>query len=402
MRKRKTSLFFRAFCLLLCFAFLPFSAQADTFDMAEEAPIAAETVSEGFAVEAKSAVLMEEKTGKVLYAQNENEALPPASVTKVMTLLLIMEAIDGGKIGWQDQVTVSERAASMGGSQIFLKVGEVMSVEDLLKSVVIASANDAALALAEYVMGSEEAFVAAMNQKAKDLGLQATVFENTNGLDDTVKNHVTSALDIAVMSRELISHKDILKYSSVWMDTVRNGAFTLTNTNRLIRFYPGATGLKTGSTAKAGFCITATAERNGMTLIAVVMGAETRDKRNAETKKLLDYGFARYGMYKDETGCTETLPLKGGISRGLPLTAEPFCTVLPKESLAKVQSCRELPEYVSAPIQKGTEIGKIVYTVDGEKVGESRILAKETVEEMTFSAMLLKLLQNMTLFTRSV
>ena len=235
----------------------------------------------------RGAILMEAVTGQVLYEQNADEAMPPASVTKIMTLLLVMEAIEAGSLKWNDSVTASTRASSMGGSQIFLKEGEQMPVRDLVKSVVIASANDAALALAEAVSGSEEAFVRNMNQRAAELGMKNTVFENTNGLDDTAKNHVTSARDIAIMSRELIRHKEILTFSSTWMDTVRNGAFGLTNTNRLVRFYRGCNGLKTGSTAKAGFCVSATAERDGMTLICVIMGAANRDTRNAAAASLL-------------------------------------------------------------------------------------------------------------------
>ena len=225
----------------------------------------------------QSAILMEATTGTVLYEQNPDEALPPASVTKIMTLLLVMEALEQGKIQYSDTVTASAHACSMGGSQIYLKEGEQMSVEDMIKSVVIASANDAAVALAEHIAGTEEAFVGLMNQRADELGMTNTNFENTNGLDDTATNHVTSARDIAIMSRALLRHSKITEYSSIWMDTVRNGEFGLTNTNRLVRFYKGATGLKTGSTAKAGFCISATAERDGVSLICVIMAAPTRD-----------------------------------------------------------------------------------------------------------------------------
>ena len=217
-----------------------------------------------------------------------------------MTLTLVMEAVDSGKIRMDDVVTASAHAASMGGTQVFLEVGEQMSVEDLLKSVIIASANDAAVVLAEAIAGSEESFVAMMNVRAAELGMENTHFENTNGLDDTVTNHVTSARDIAIMSRELIRHEKILQYSSIWMDTVRNGEFGLTNTNRLVRFYRGATGLKTGSTSKAKFCMSATAKRDGMHLIAVIMGAETKDIRNTEATKLLDWGFANYSLYASE------------------------------------------------------------------------------------------------------
>ena len=239
------------------------------------------SADEPFALDAKSAILMEAESGTVLFEQNADEALPPASVTKIMTLLLVMEAIDNGTLKLDDMIRTSTNASSMGGSQVYLKEGEEMSAEDMIKSVVISSANDAAVALAEHIAGSEELFVTKMNEKAKALGMKNTNFENTNGLDDTAENHVISARDIAIMSRELIGHKKILEYSSIWMDSIRDGAFGLTNTNRLIRFYKGANGLKTGSTSKAGFCISATAERDGMTLIAVVMGSPTRDIRNA-------------------------------------------------------------------------------------------------------------------------
>lgn len=335
-------------------------------------------------ISATSAVLMEATTGTVLYAKNEAEALPPASVTKVMTLLLVMEAIDAGKIRWEDTVTASERAASMGGSQIYLKVGEQMSVEDLVKSVVIASANDAALALAEHVAGSEEAFVAAMNDRAKELGMTATHFENTNGLDDTVERHVSSALDIAKMSRALISHPKILEFSSIWMDSIRDGAFTLTNTNRLVRFYPGATGLKTGSTAKARFCISATAERDDLSLIAVIMGAETRDIRNAEAKKLLDYGFANYALYKDSTTKLDPLRVKGGSCDTLPLCRDEFCCVLPKGLLGKVSVEQHLPNEIRAPIKQGEEVGTLQYRCEGKLLGTARIRAAADVKGVTF------------------
>jgi len=242
---------------------------------------------------ARAYILMEASTGTVLLEENADEALPPASVTKIMTLLLVMEAIADGKLGWDDMVQTSEYAASMGGSQVFLEPGEEMSVTEMVKCVVVPSANDAAVALAERVAGSEEAFVRRMNERAAELGMKNTVFYNTNGLDDDVDGHVSSARDIAIMSRELITkHPKILEFSSIWMDSIRNGAFGLTNTNRLVRFYRGANGLKTGSTAKAKFCISATAERNGMQLIAVVMAAPSRDERNEIAKKLLDYGFA--------------------------------------------------------------------------------------------------------------
>ncbi len=345
-----------------------------------------------FEIAAASAILMEAETGTVLFAQNETEALPPASVTKVMTLLLVMEAIKEGKIAWDSVVTVSELAASMGGSQIYLEAGEQMTVEDLVKSVVIASANDAALALAEYISGSEEAFVAKMNQRAKELGMETAHFENTNGLDDTTENHLLSAKDIALMSRALIAYPEILTYSATWMDTIRNGEFTLTNTNRLVRFYKGATGLKTGSTAKAKFCISATAERDGVTLIAVIMGAESRDIRNEEAKKLLDYGFANYGLFKREAQNLSPITVVGGRESHLPLHAEGIAVALPKEKLSAVKSEITLPESLKAPIAKGETVGQITYYADGEIVGESKILAMESVEKISFFHVFMRLL----------
>ncbi len=345
-----------------------------------------------FDLSCASAVLMEASTGEILYEKNAEAALPPASVTKVMTLLLVMEAIESRKVSWDDAVTVSEHAASMGGSQVYLKVGEQMPLSDMVKSVVIASANDAAVALAEHVAGSEEAFVSLMNKRASELSMTSTHFENTNGLDDTVENHVTSAKDIAIMSRELIRHPKILEYSSTWMDTIRDGAFTLTNTNRLVRFYPGATGLKTGSTAKAKFCISATAERGGVSLIAVIMGAESRDVRNAEAKKLLDYGFAGYGVYRDDARVLDPIPVLGGMRESAPLSVAPISIVLPKEKLAAVRATVELPEQIVAPKEKGSAVGRVVYTLDGKVIGETPITVLDSVERISFFEILRRLL----------
>lgn len=352
-----------------------------------------------FDVNAKSAVLMDAHTGTVLYAKNANEALPPASVTKVMTLLLIMEAIDSGNLSLQDKVSVSEYAASMGGSQVYLEPYEEMTVEDLLKSVVISSANDAAVALAEKVSGSEEAFVNRMNERAAELGMENTHFENVTGLDDDVENHTLSALDIALVSRELITkHPLILQYSSIWMDTIRDGAFGLSNTNRLIRFYSGATGLKTGSTSKAGFCISATASRDGMHLIAVIMGSETRDIRNAAATQLLDWGFANYAVYTDEGGDAGEIKVLGGIESSVPLTREGFSVLLPKGKEKNVEAKIQLEESVNAPVKEGDVIGKVQYICDGEELGEANILAAETVKKIGYGGILLKMLKKFCLY----
>jgi D-alanyl-D-alanine carboxypeptidase (penicillin-binding protein 5/6) len=312
-----------------------------------ELPVSAaptETTSVSLNLNCPSAVLMEASTGEVLYAQNPDLVCPPASITKIMTLLLVMEAVDSGALRLDDRVTASAHAASMGGSQVYLKEGERMSVEDMIKSVVISSANDAALALAEHLCGTEEAFVTKMNEKAKDLGMMNTNFENTNGLDDTVSNHVTTARDVAIMSRALIQHELILKYSSIWMDTIRDGAFGLTNTNRLVRFYPGATGLKTGSTARAKFCISATAKRNGMSLICVIMGAETRDIRNEEAKKLLDWGYANFELYTAPQIAFEPLRVLGGAIDYCSPTCASFSCVVKKGMAASVTIEQEIPQ----------------------------------------------------------
>ena len=348
---------------------------------------AAETTADptpAFTPNCKSAVLMEASTGKVLYAHNPAEAMPPASVTKIMTLLLVMECMDAGTLTWEDTVTASAHAASMGGSQIYLKEGEQMSARDLIKSVVIASANDAAVALAEHTYGSEEAFVARMNQRAAELGMVNTHFENTNGLDDTATNHVTSAGDIAIMSRELIKHTEILEFSSTWMDTIRDGQFGLTNTNRLVRFYRGCNGLKTGSTAKAGFCVSVTAEREGMTLICVIMGAENRDIRNAEAQKLLDWGFATYGLFTAEAETLGPVHVTGGSKDEVSLSYPRFTAVLPKGDIPSVEHAVTLPDTLTAPVRRGEAVGKITYSCKGNPLGEVSILSNETVEKITF------------------
>ena len=344
-------------------------------------------------LDCKSAILMESSTGTVLYEQNADAALPPASVTKIMTLLLVMEAIEAGKIKYSDTVRASANACSMGGSQIFLEENEEMSVEDLIKSVVIASANDAAVALAEYVAGTEEAFVKQMNEKARSLGMKNTNFENTNGLDDTAKNHLISARDIAIMSRELIKYPKITEYSSIWMDSIRNGEFGLTNTNRLVRFYKGATGLKTGSTSKAGFCISATAERDGMSLICVIMGAPSRDVRNAAAASLLDYGFANYRLYHAEGKRLENIEVAKGCEPWVDAEYSEFFTVMKKSDSGGVEISVDLPDRVVAPIEKGERVGEVVFSVGGAELGRREIVALDGVERLDLGKMILVLLR---------
>lgn len=336
-------------------------------------------------LQAVSAVLYEPETGTFLYEKDADRTLPPASVTKVMTILLICEAIDSGKLSPEETVTVSEYASSMGGSQVFLSPGEEMKVSDLLKCIVVASANDAAVAMAEHLAGSEDSFVAEMNRRAESLGMQNTHFENVTGLDDTVTHHVTSARDIALMSAELITkHPMILSYSGIWMDSIRDGSFTLTNTNRLIRFYPGATGLKTGSTAKAKFCISATAERGGLKLIAVIMAAPTRDVRNAEAKKLLDFGFANYEIYRSEGETVRNIPLTGAEESGFSAEYPSFVRLVEKGKAKAVRAERELRESYAAPIAPGEIVGKVCYTLGGEKIGETEIKASAGAERIGF------------------
>lgn len=381
MKLKKIKKTFKAFCLILVICILfSVTVSAESPSQRGEHP---ETLVNAFDLPCRSAILLEANTGTVLYEKNADEALPPASVTKVMTLLLVMEAIDGGKIEYNDKVRASANACSMGGSQIYLKENEEMSVEDLLKSVIIASANDAAVALAEHICGSEEAFVERMNEKAAKLGMLNSHFENTNGLDDTTENHVTSARDIAIMSRELIKHKRVLEYSSIWMDSIRNGSFGLTNTNRLIRYYNGATGLKTGSTDKAGFCISATAKRGEMELIAVIMGAETRDERNSAATKLLDYGFNNYRIFSDDGGVIDNIPIMKGEYGSFSAEYPKIKIVVPKET-GKISAGIQVLPRIEAPIKLGDIVGIVSYTDGKGEICQVDIVASQNVKRLSF------------------
>lgn len=342
-----------------------------------------------------AALLMEKTTGQILYAQNEHDALPPASVTKIMTVLLTMEAIDSGRIALDDMVTVSAYAAGMGGSHVFLAEGEQMSVDDLLKAVCVSSGNDAAVALAEHVAGVTELFVEQMNNRARELGMKDTHFVNCTGL--TAEGHVTSAHDIALMSRELLlHHPEVRSYTTIWMDTLRNGTFGLSNTNKLIRFYDGATGLKTGFTQEAGYCISATAERDGMELIAVIMKGNTSDSRNADAKTLLNYGFSTYALVDVQP--EEPLPalpvtLGAADTVALTLPEEGRTVLLEKSRSGGLTQTVELPEAVPAPLQAGDTVGTLTVSREGETLLTVPIVAAETVEALTWREMTARLLR---------
>ena len=355
-------------------------------------------------VAGKSALLMDMATGKVLYEQNAHEKLAPASVTKVMTMLLVMEAIDSGRIGWDDVVTVSEAAAAKGGSQIYLKVGEQMSVSDMLKSVAVSSANDCACALAEHIAGSESAFVEQMNIRAGQLKMFDTHFVNCTGLDDeaNAKEHLTSAYDIAVMSRELmLKHPDIQKFTTIWMDTVRDGAFGLSNTNKLIRFYPGATGLKTGFTSGAGYCLSATAQRDGMGLIAVMMGAKTSQERFAGCKAMLDYGFANFALVRPEIPQENTVPVRLGTEKTVnAIPGEQIELLIDKAQKNQVNVHLELEEALNAPVSKGQKIGTLTVRAGEQVLAQVPMVAADAVPKLTWWDVFVQLLQKIAMAKR--
>ena len=347
-------------------------------------------------ITSRAAILMEKETGEILYAQNEHEKLEPASVTKVMTMLLTMEAIDAGKLHYDDIVTVSANAAAMGGSQVYLKEGEQMTVEDMLKAVCVASGNDACVALAEHISGVTELFVEQMNNRAKELGMNDTHFVNCNGL--TAEGHLTSAYDIAVMSRELLlHHDDIHRFSTIWMDSIRGGEFQLANTNKLIRFYDGATGLKTGFTSTAGYCISATAERDGMELIAVIMKGETADSRNTDAKALLNYGFSTYALVNvtpDESFAPVPVALGTADTVQPQLAEQGSHLLLPKNQVGDLQQSVVVAESLTAPVEKGKKLGELTVTDGTNALVTIPITAAEAVPRLTWSEMYVHLLRN--------
>ena len=374
----------RAGLLLLCFSLLagllPCRVHALALDLS-----------------AKSAVLMDVATGTILYEQNAHEPLAPASVTKVMTMLLIMEAIDGGKIRWEDTVTASEAAAAKGGSQIYLKVGETMTVSDMVKSIAVSSANDCACAMAEHLAGSESAFVELMNQKAQELGMGDTHFVNCTGLDDDPEamKHRTSAHDIAIMSRELLkNHPDIKNFTTIWMDTVRNGAFGLSNTNKMVRFYDGCTGLKTGFTNGAGYCLSASAQRDGMELIATVMGSDTSAERFASAKGMLDYGFANFALYNPvvQEGAAVAVTL-GDAPSVAAVPAEDGQLLVEKDQIKSIVTEVELESQITAPVAAGQALGNLTIKAGDQILKEIPLVAESDVNRLTWGDLTVKILR---------
>ncbi len=351
-------------------------------------------------ISAPSAVLMDASSGKILYEKNPHDQRPCASITKVMTLTLVMEALDSGKIHMDDVVTASAHAASMGGSDIWLEEGEQMTVDDMIKATAVASANDAAVALAEFVSGSEDDFVAAMNDKAKSLGMTDTTFKNCNGLDE--EGHITSAYDVALMSRELMKHEEIFDYTGIWLDSLRDGATQIVNTNKLLRSYDGITGLKTGTTGEAGSCISATAQgeagscisataqRNGLSLIAVVLGAESGKQRFKDAATLLDYGFANFESRElSLSDSLEPLAVDGGMSDSVEVECgDKAVLTVPKGEGEGIEQLVDMPESLPAPVHKGDVVGRLSFNLNGEEAASFDITASEDVEKKSFFAVL--------------
>lgn len=359
--------------------------------------LAINTLSDGdIAISAPSAVLMEKTSGEVIYEKNAHERLSPASVTKVMTMLLIVEAIENGDISLDDMVTASARAASFGGSCIYLKEGEKFTVSDMLKCIAVVSANDCAVAMAEYLCGTEQAFVDKMNARAEELGLKDTYFKNCTGLFEDPE-HYTSAYDIAVMSRELIRHDLIKKYTTIWMDTIRNGAFGLSSTNKLVYYYEGCTGLKTGFTNTAMYCLSATAERDGVEYIAVIMHGETSAKRNEDAKTLLNYAFANYTLCPlRQSAPLSPIPVELGTADAVqPVYSGPEGILIPKQGSSKVEYKLDMPKALTAPVREGDSLGTLTVSLDGAVLAETPVLAGSTVERLSVPSIFARLLKGL-------
>lgn len=336
-------------------------------------------------ITAPSAVLMETSSGKILFEKNPHEQRPCASITKVMTMLLVCEAIDNGKLSLDDTITASAHAASMGGSDIWLEEGETMSADDMIKATVVASANDAAVALAEHLCGSEEVFVQKMNEKANQLGMKDTVFKNCNGLDED--GHITSAYDVAVMSRELMKHEMIFDYTSIWLDNLRDGKTQIVNTNKLLKTYKGITGLKTGTTNDAGCCMAASATRGDMSLVAVVLGCNSGKERFSDAAALLDYGFANFSVtqLKAPEDLPKTIKVENGMQGNIGIGCDVNASiVLDKNSSSKIVSKIDLPESIEAPVASGQKLGTVTYSLDGNAVKSFEITALQDAEKISF------------------
>ena len=378
----------KLFSLIICFEILSsIAVYGEASALTVGAPIPDNLIS------AKSSILMEAATGEILQEFNSSEKLPIASVTKTMTMLLIMEALESGKITLTDMVPTSEHAASMGGSQVFLEVGEQMPVGDMLKAIAVASGNDASAAMAEFISGSEPAFVELMNKRAGELGAANTHFLNCNGLNESAE-HYSSAYDVALISRELLRHPQIFDYTTIWMDSLRGGAFGLANTNKLIRFYSGANGLKTGSTDAARYCLSATAKRENMQLIAVILGAPTTDDRFEGAKKLLDYGFANFSLV-DESVMAAPLPdvtVTGGIVNKVAVSVPDISFLVPKGAQNKIDIDIKMVSEVKAPVKAGDKAGEIIFTSAGAEVAKRDILTKVDVGRITLDKMLVKMM----------
>lgn len=354
----------------------------ENFEDPDTVPVLSDDVPD---IPAASALLCEVSTGTVLFEKNSAEKRSPASITKIMTMLLTVEAVESGKISLNDTVTASEHACSMGGSQIWLENGETMVLSDLLKSVAVGSANDAAVALAEYISGSEEAFAALMNKRAAELSMNDTHFVNASGLD--TDGHISTAADVAKMACELLKHDIIKNYTTIWMDSVRNGKTQLVNTNKLIRFYEGATGLKTGTTDKAGYCVTASAKKNGMELVAVILDGQTSDLRFSAAKALLNYGFANYELANPDIGSEALLSVDvtGGTKRTVDLDFTKQNRLLTEKGRGgDIEVKLELEQSVAAPVEKGQVLGKAEFLLDGQVILQRELYAADTVDKKTF------------------
>ncbi len=388
MKKRTLRSLLCLFLAILAVPLLPAIALGASLE--EQARPVAEPIQVELDLGCRGAILMEQETGQVLYEKGADERLPIASVSKIMTLLITVEAIDQGVLHLEDPVPVSENAASMGGSQVYLEVGEEITLNDVLKAVFVSSANDGAMALAELIGGSAEGFVARMNERAAELGMHDTVFYNPTGLDDGDTN-LSTARDVALMSRALLSHDLVYNYTTIWIDSIRNGAFGLSNTNKLIRFYPGATGLKTGSTGKAKYCVSASAERNGLKLIAVVLAGESSQGRFNDAKTLLDHGFAGYAYFRPQHDPLPRIPVWGGVAPDVGISADQSGLLLNKADAAGIQVETELSPELAAPVAAGETVGVIRYRAGDKILWETPVVAAEENPALSFGGVFARL-----------